>query len=199
MPYEDQAGANDGAVNVIYGGPEDCHAAGDQVWEPGQRQGWPVHRRQATNFGYSLAAGDQLRQRVSRDLAVGVPYEDQAGTNDGAVNVIYGSGQRSQVAGNEVWSQGGQGVARCVRRQATSSDTAWPRPTSATAPRADLAIGVPSEDQAATDDGAVNVIYGAASGLTVAGDDVWSQGSLGIAGAPEAGDRFGTALGARRS
>ena len=63
---------------------------------------------------------------------------------------------------------------------------------------ADLAVGVPYEDQAATNDGAVNVIYGAAGGLGVSGNEVWSQGSQGITGTPETGDLFGTAIATRR-
>ena len=64
---------------------------------------------------------------------------------------------------------------------------------------ADLAVGVPFEDQAATNDGAVNVIYGASTGgLGVSGNEVWSQGSQGITGTPEAGDQFGTAIATRR-
>ena len=148
-------------------------------------------------FGYSLAAAN-FGNGPRADLAVGVPYEDQAATNDGAVNVIYGAASGLTVAGNEVWSQGGQGVAGAPEA-GDQFGYSLSAANFGNGPRADLAVGVPYEDQAATDDGAVNVIYGAASGLTVAGDDVWSQGSLGIAGAPEAGDRFGTALGARRS
>jgi hypothetical protein len=62
----------------------------------------------------------------------------------------------------------------------------------------DLAIGVPDENvNGATDAGAVNVIYGsAASGLTSTGNQFFHQDSPGVAGAPEAGDRFGLTLAA---
>jgi len=65
---------------------------------------------------------------------------------------------------------------------------------------ADLAIGVPEEDTGGAEDaGAVNVIYGSASGVTATDSNVpapqfWSQNSTGISGSSEAGDRFGTAL-----
>jgi hypothetical protein len=65
---------------------------------------------------------------------------------------------------------------------------------------ADLAIGVPEEDTGGAEDaGAVNVIYGSASGLTATDPNVpapqfWSQNSPGMSGASEAGDRFGAAL-----
>ena len=51
----------------------------------------------------------------------------------------------------------------------------------------DLAVGVPFEDQAATNDGAVNVIYGGLGGLPAPGNEVWSQGSEGITGHPRGG------------
>jgi FG-GAP repeat protein len=67
--------------------------------------------------------------------------------------------------------------------------------------RADLAIGVPGEDLGgARDAGMVNVLYGAAAGLTAAGDQAWSQDTAGVLGTGEggpgaaAGDAFGTAL-----
>jgi hypothetical protein len=62
----------------------------------------------------------------------------------------------------------------------------------------DLAIGVPDENvNGATDAGAVNVLYGSATGgLTSTGNQFFHQDSSGIAGAPEAGDRFGLTLAA---
>lgn len=67
---------------------------------------------------------------------------------------------------------------------------------------ADLAVGIPRESPAgASGAGAVVVIYGSANGLAASGSSVpaaqfWSQGSAGISGANETGDRFGTALAA---
>ena len=62
-------------------------------------------------FGYSLAAGN-FGNSSQADLAIGVPFEDQAATNDGAVNVIYGAATGGLgAAGNEVWSQGSEGIA----------------------------------------------------------------------------------------
>jgi hypothetical protein len=59
---------------------------------------------------------------------------------------------------------------------------------------ADRAIGVPSEDVASVGDaGAVNVLYGSPAGLKDAGNQLWTQNSVG--GEPsEAGDRFGAGL-----
>src|SRR5829696_7009364 len=59
---------------------------------------------------------------------------------------------------------------------------------------ADLAVGAPGEDiGAVTDAGALNVLYGSASGLEPS-LDVFFQGSGGVGGSLEAGDRFGSAV-----
>src|SRR3954451_2191309 len=69
-------------------------------------------------------------------------------------------------------------------------------------PEADLAIGVPNEnvrhdklgEQANA--GAVNVLYGAPSGLTDSNNKAWYQSTDGVRGSPGVGDRFGAALAA---
>ncbi len=92
-----------------------------------------------------------------------MPFEDQAATNDGAVNVIYGGLGGLSTAGNEVWSQGGEGVAGTAEAGDLFGYSLAAGNFGNTG-QADLAIGVPFEDQAATNDGAVNVIYGAPAG-----------------------------------
>jgi hypothetical protein len=59
----------------------------------------------------------------------------------------------------------------------------------------DLAVGAPGEAVGAKRDaGAVNVLYGSASGLTSAGDQAWTQDSPGVGGRSESGDYFGAGL-----
>ena len=161
VPFEDQAATNDGAVNVIYGGPGGLSAAGNEVWSQGS-EGITGTPEAGDLFGYSLAAADFNGDGFT-DLAVGVPFEDQAATNDGAVNVIYGGLGGLSAAGNEVWSQGGEGIAGAPEAgdQFGYSLAAGNFGNSS---QADLAVGVPFEDQAATNDGAVNVIYGGLGG-----------------------------------
>jgi hypothetical protein len=61
-------------------------------------------------------------------------------------------------------------------------------------PEDDLAVGVPGENSEA---GAVNIIYGSAwGGLTYANAQLLQQGSNGLAGGSESGDRFGFSLAA---
>ena len=60
---------------------------------------------------------------------------------------------------------------------------------------ADLAVGVPDENVGAVADaGAVNVLYGSASGPVGTGSQQWTQNSSGIAGNAETGDHFGAAV-----
>src|SRR6266540_1729265 len=61
---------------------------------------------------------------------------------------------------------------------------------------ADLAVGVSEDVGAIGDAGAVNVLYGAAGGLTGAGSQLFTQASPEVAGIAEAGDSFGYALAA---
>jgi len=84
--------------------------------------------------------------------------------------------------------------------------TAWSRPTSSDFNGdgfADLAVGNSGDKiNGHVDAGSVNVLYGSASGLTTAGNQLWSQATPGIADAPEdnpeygegVGDQFGSAL-----
>jgi FG-GAP repeat len=134
-----------------------------------------------------------------RDLAVGVPLEDFKGTNDGVVNVIYGSqsGLSATVTPDQLWSQDSPGV----EGGAESEDRFGSVLTAANfggSSQADLAVGVPLEDFKGTNDGVVNVIYGSAARLsaTVTPDQLWSQDSPGVEGGAENEDQFGSALAA---
>ena len=60
---------------------------------------------------------------------------------------------------------------------------------------ADLAVGVAGENLGATGNaGAVNILYGTASGLTGTGSRLFTQDSPGVPGGSEPGDGFGDAL-----
>ncbi len=59
----------------------------------------------------------------------------------------------------------------------------------------DLALGVPGENVgSAANAGAVNIIYGSATGLRATGNQLWHQNITAVQGAAETGDRFGAAL-----
>jgi hypothetical protein len=59
----------------------------------------------------------------------------------------------------------------------------------------DLAVGVPGENVgSAANAGAVNVIYGSATGLHATGNQLWHQDRASVEGFAQDGDRFGAAL-----
>lgn len=61
--------------------------------------------------------------------------------------------------------------------------------------RADLAVGAPGDTVEGHDGaGSVSVFYGGPGGLGPAGDQLWSQGSPGVRGAPGDGNSFGSAV-----
>lgn len=145
------------------------------------------------HFGASFAAGDFNGDGFT-DLAVGAPSEDvKSVVGAGAVNVVYGSASGLAAAGHQVFSQNTPGVPSKAERTDLfgSSLTAGDFNNDG---RTDLAVGVPLEDGIAVDEGAVNVLYGTATGLTGAGSRLFTQNNAGPASSAEAGDLFGSAL-----
>jgi hypothetical protein len=131
------------------------------------------------------------------DLAVGVPHEDiGAEAGAGAVNVLYGTATGLSSAGNQFWSQNSQGILDSSESGDHFGDALAAGDFDGDG-FTDLAIGVPDEGfGAASAAGAVNVLYGSAAGLTLAGNQFWAQDSTGIADQSEIGDNFGQALAA---
>lgn len=189
VPLED-APLDSGAVNVLYGSPSGLTASGNQVWSQNS-QGIGDSREPEDHFGRALAAGD-FNGDGAFDLAIGVPFEDVSGRRDpGGVNVIYGSPSGLTANGNQFWHQGSPGIAGTP----AGGDNFGFATTAADFNGDsfdDLAVGVPNDDPARA--GAVNVIFGSASGLRSAGNQLWHQNSPGIRGVSEATDLFGYCL-----
>jgi hypothetical protein len=60
----------------------------------------------------------------------------------------------------------------------------------------DLMVGIPEEDDTATDEGAIKEFPGSSGGLTATGGHLWTEGSTDVPGDPEAGDWLGWSLAA---
>jgi FG-GAP repeat len=151
--------------------------------------------RAASPAASAAAAGAELARADFDDdgfvdLAVGVPGEDvEAHDGAGAVVVLYGSDAGLTGAGAHLFHQDLPGIAD--RAEAGDGFGAALASGDFDADGfADLAVGIPGEDQGQSVDlGGVHLLFGTAGGLTAAG-------SRGLFTEAEPGDRFGAALAA---
>jgi hypothetical protein len=129
------------------------------------------------------------------DLAVGVPQDRPGGLfRAGAVNVLYGSASGLSGSGSQYFTQNTPGVGSSPETPDTFG--------SALAAGdfdhdgfADLAVGAPGEGVGdITFAGAVNVLYGSASGLSGSGSQYFTQNTPGVASSAEERDFFGAEL-----
>jgi hypothetical protein len=111
------------------------------------------------------------------------------------VNVIYGSSGGLTAAGDQFWGQGEAGIFGTAEAGDHFGETLAAANFGGNS-QADLAVGVPSENLTANNDGGVNVIYGASGGLTATGDEFWGQNEPGVLDQAQADDRFGSSLAA---
>lgn len=162
----------------------------EDVAEPHDQFGWALA---AANFGGGSHA----------DLAIAANFEtleSAVGTKHGAVNVIYGSasGLSATATPDQFWSQDSPSVNDLAEDVDVFGRSLAAANFGGVGSQADLAIGIPFEflPNAGGFEGAVEVIYGSASGLsaTATPDQFWNQDSPGINNAAEFDDEFGIAL-----
>ena len=166
VPYEDLGNLSDaGAVNVLYGAASGLSPTGNQFWNQDSAGIMGVASAH-DKFGFALAAGN-LNGADGDDLAVGVPGDDVASAADaGAVNVLYSGAGGLSTTGNKLWQQSSAGVADTAEANDDFGSALATADLNGDG-RDDLAVGVPFEDVgSAADAGALNVLYGAASGLS---------------------------------
>ena len=184
-PGEDVGSAGGaGAVSVFYGSAAGLPAASQVLLQANPEVG--------DQFGSALAAGFFSGGTIFYDLAVGAPTETVGGNADaGAVSVFLGSASQLSGTAAQTLLQGpGVGGLAEAGDQFGSALAAGFFDTGPS----DLAIGVPFEDLgAATNAGAVNVVYGSNTGL-VGRNQTLTQDSPGVVGTAEPGDLFGVAL-----
>ncbi len=137
------------------------------------------------------------------DLCIGVPGGTAGNVQDaGVVNCLYGSKSGLQATGTpsaQLWSQNSTGMPG-VAENGDNFGHALAFGDFNQDAYDDLCIGVDFETVAgANQTGAVNCIYGSASGLQATGQggpaaQLWYEGTTGIKGSAEAHDAFGFSL-----
>ncbi len=177
-----------GQVHVLYGTVSGLTGSGSFYFPSvaGAQTGY--------RLGEALAAGDFDNDGYD-DLAVGGPGRDLGTVTDaGLVAILFGSPSGVSATGYQVWHQNSPGIADQAETGDQFGTTLAVGYFDADS-YADLAVGVPYENiRSIVDAGAVNVLYGAASGLASAGNQFWQQSTPGIEDLAETGDRFGWAL-----
>ncbi len=198
-PFEDDAPVSDvGAVTVVYFAPGVPIGSSSEVVT---LEGLTAETASGDDqFGRALAAGDFDGDGFD-DLAIGIPGRrlvlggGAIAEGAGAMLVIYGAAAGLD-AGNVAY----------LHRDVTSFEGAAAAGDELGAALVvgdfdhdgfdDLAVGAPGDDVVGFDDnGAVNVLYGSAAGLSLTRDQIWIQNDI-VVGGDEDGDRFGSALAA---
>jgi hypothetical protein len=130
------------------------------------------------------------------DLAIGAIYEDVGPISDaGSVSVLYGADGGLDAAGDGLWTQD-EGLVGSDSEKFDFFGTALSAGDLNGDGIGDLVIGVPAEDIGPKiEAGAVHVLYGSASGgLSVSGNQYWTQDRPAMEGTADAVDSFGAAL-----
>lgn len=184
-----------GAVHAIYGSVNGLATTGSQLWNQSSPD-LAGSSGTSERFGEAVAGGDFDGDGFA-DLAVGVPGDTVAGVADaGSVHVLYGSFGGLSGSHDVILSQNTVGVP--------GGSEAGDRFGAALAVGDfdadgfdDLAIGAPGEALGSIQSaGAINVLYGSASGLSGNSSQLANQDTAGISDVAGASDQFGASLAA---
>lgn len=186
-----------GGIHVLHGNSSGLTATSSLYFDQ-NTSGVPSTREDQDKFGFALASGDFNGDGYG-DLAVGIPGESveidgAPPSGAGAVNVFPGSANSLTVTGNKLWYQGADGLAGDMDywEQFGYSLAAGDFDGNG---QDDLAIGVPLDGYSDSVSGAVNVLYGTTSGLSVTGSQYWRPDHPAI-GVSSGTGKFGETLAA---
>ena len=193
VPFED-VGTVDraGGANLILGGPDGLTSVGDTFWSQ-DHAGVTNTAEVNDRFASGLALGD-FNSDGRLDAAFGVPGEDLAAVDQGAVNVLLGAPGGLTTVGQHLWTQDSTGILD-KGELGDSFGNAVSVGQFGNGAQDDLAVGAPLESVGTVfEAGAVNVLNGGTSGLSSTGNQFWNQDTPGILDAAETSDWFGFVL-----
>jgi FG-GAP repeat protein len=181
-----------GGVSVLYGGPDGVSSVENQLWLPSSPGlDWGHDSFTESLFGIETAAGDFDGDGLA-DLAIGSPGWEQ-------VNVLYGSVDGLTTQRDQRWTSETSGLVPGVPPIHQFGQFGGVLETGDFDGDgfADLALGIRDDPDQSFSVGHVRVLYGSAAGLTVEGNQDWSEGTPGVLGRAEGyGDLFGFELAA---
>lgn len=207
VPYEEVDGVERaGAINIIYGSVNGLTGAGDEILTQNVTGFAHSGAEENDQFGFTLEAADFDNDGID-DLAVGTPYEDNGSEyeNAGSVQVFYGVAgtglidTTDGVVGDQHLRADSPGVDN-VMEEGDRFGFSLAAGDFDNDGYADLAVGVPYETHgsgasALQHAGAVNIIFGSATGLdTTMGAPIWTQANADLSGNADAFDYFGWKL-----
>jgi len=181
---------------VLYGSNQGLTATGDDLWTQNSA-GVEGTTEAGDLFGITMAAGD-FDDNGYTDLAIASPFETLGGIDSaGGVNVLYGSSGGLTATGDQFWHQDSTGVLG-TPEELDSFGFALATGDFDDDGVRDLAIGEPGATAGGMlAAGAVHILFGrSGSGLGEAGDELWSQATSGVVGAPAVEHEFGYSLAA---
>ena len=194
-----------GAINVLYGSADGVTTTDDHYFA--QNSSRVAGRSEVGDrFGAALAVGD-IDADGFADVVIGAPDDNyrpsnyycrvrgtSACGNVGAVNILYGTANGLNAAGDQFFNQNSSGIEE-LAQTGDEFGAALSLGDLNSDGFLDLVIGAPGETiNGHNDAGATHILYGNANGISAAGDEILHVDQDAFTGNAETNGHFGAAV-----